>query len=86
VGLVQREVEAQGIPTVGLSLAREVSAQVRPPRTLFLRYPFGHPLGEPGNRAQQRRILLDALELLERAREPGVIVDAPYPWRRHRFE
>lgn len=86
MGLVQREVEAQGIPTVGFSIAREVSAQVRPPRTFFVRYPFGHPLGEPGNRAQQRRLLLDALDVLQTAREPGVIVDAPYPWRRHRFE
>jgi D-proline reductase (dithiol) PrdB len=83
---VQRAVEARGISTVGLSLAREVSERVRPPRTYFLRYPFGHPLGEPGNAAQQRRILLDALGLLESAAEPGAIVEAPYRWRRHSFD
>ena len=46
MGLVQRAIEAEGIPTVGISLLKEVTEKVRPPRTLFLRYPFGHPLGE----------------------------------------
>jgi D-proline reductase (dithiol) PrdB len=82
---VQREVERQGISTVGISLARNISERVRPPRTYFLRYPFGHPLGEPFHEAQQRRILDDALALLETAREPGTIIAAPYRWRRDRF-
>lgn len=77
--------EAAGISTVGISIAREISEQISPPRTYFLHYPYGHPLGEPGNEPQQRRILLDTLELLESASEPGKIVDAPYRWRRHRF-
>lgn len=82
---MQREVERQGISTVGISLARNISERVRPPRTYFLRYPFGHPLGEPFHEAQQRRILDDALALLETAREPGTIIAAPYRWRRDRF-
>lgn len=85
MGLVQREVERQGITTVGISLARQVSERVRPPRTYFVRYPFGHPLGEPFQAAQHRRILADALGLLEAVNEPGAIVDAPYRWRRHDF-
>lgn len=82
---MQREVERQGISTVGISLAREISARVKPPRTYFLRYPFGHPLGEPDNEPQQRRILSDTLGLLESAHAPGTIVDSPYRWRRHVF-
>jgi D-proline reductase (dithiol) PrdB len=82
---VQREVEQQGIATVGISLARRISEQVRPPRTYFLRYPFGHPLGEPFNEPQQRAIVNDALALLETVQEPGTIVDSPYRWRRHDF-
>jgi D-proline reductase (dithiol) PrdB len=71
--------------TVGITLAREISERVKPPRTYYLRYPFGHPLGEPYNERQQYRILSDTLALLETVSEPGVIVDAPYRWRRYDF-
>lgn len=83
---MQREVERQGISTVSISLARKISERIKPPRTYFLRYPFGHPLGEPCNENQQRRIFSDMLELLETVRIPGTIVDSPYQWRRHVFE
>jgi hypothetical protein len=85
VGLVQRAIEAEGIPTVGISILREVTEKVRPPRSVFLRYPFGHPLGEAFNVAQQRTILLDALAALETITEPGTILEPGYVWRRHRF-
>jgi hypothetical protein len=86
VGLIQRAIEAAGIPTIGISILKEVTQKVRPPRTLFLRYPFGHPLGEAFSVAQQRTILLDALKALETIAEPGTIVEPGYAWRRHRFE
>ena len=86
MGLVQRAIEAEGIPTVGISILKEVTEKVRPPRSVFLRYPFGHPLGEAFNVAQQRTILLDALNALEDIAEPGMIVEPGYRWRRHRFE
>ncbi len=78
-------IEASGIPTIGISLLKAVSQKVRPPRTMFLRYPFGHPLGEAFRVAQQRTILLDALQALETIAEPGAIVEPGYTWRRHRF-
>jgi len=86
VGLIQRAVEARGIPTIGITLQKEVTRKVKPPRALFLRYPFGHPLGEPFAVAQQRTILLDALTGLATIREPGTILEPGYRWRRHRFE
>lgn len=55
---------------------------MKPPRTLFLRWPFGNPCGEPGNRAQQRRVVLDMLEAVRGLGEAGAIVDLPYRWRR----
>jgi hypothetical protein len=85
VGLVQRVIEAEGIPTVGISLLKEVTQRVRPPRTVCLRYPFGHPLGQAFHIAQQRTILLDALKALETITEPGTILEPGYRWRRHRF-
>jgi D-proline reductase (dithiol) PrdB len=85
VGLIQRAVEARGIPTIGITLQREVTRRVKPPRALALRYPFGHPLGEAFAVAQQRTILLDALTGLVTIRVPGTILEPGYAWRRHRF-
>jgi D-proline reductase (dithiol) PrdB len=85
VGLVQRAIEALGIPTIGITLQKEVTRKVKPPRALYLRYPFGHPMGEAFARAQQRTILLTALEALATATQPGVILEPGWAWRRHRF-
>ncbi|HEY8369518.1 MAG TPA: hypothetical protein VIM86_09425 [Thermodesulfobacteriota bacterium] len=85
MGLIARVIEAAGIPTVCISLVREVTERVRPPRAVYLRWPMGHPLGEPGRPAQQRQVLEDALDLLVSASTPGVIVDLPYRWRRERY-
>lgn len=77
--------ESSGIATVGLSLNREISVKVGAPRTLYLRYPYGAPLGEPGNINQQRAILKEMLGTLSAIDEPGTIVDLPYRWRRDSF-
>ena len=85
MGLVQRAIEACGIPTIGITLQKEVTRKVKPPRALYLRYPFGHPMGEAFATAQQRTILVDALTALETLTEPGQIVEPGYRWKRHRF-
>ena len=85
MGLIQRVIEQAGIATIGITIVREYSEQVKPPRSVFLRWPFGHPLGEPFNRNQQRTIVLDCLEHLYAVDTPGTIIDLPYIWRRHDF-
>jgi len=85
VGLVQRAIEAAGVPTIGVTLQKEVTRRVRPPRALYLRYPFGHPMGEAFATAQQLTILMDALTALETVSVPGQIVEPGYRWKRHRF-
>jgi D-proline reductase (dithiol) PrdB len=85
VGLIQREIERVGIPTIGLSIVRDYSEKVKPPRTIFLRWPFGHPLGEPGNTLQQRAVLIEALRALYEIDVPGTIVDLPFRWRREKY-
>lgn len=84
MGLVQRAVEAAGIPTVGITLNKTVTSRVRPSRAVFLRYPFGHPMGEAFAIPQQVAILEDLLRTLETAR-PGTIAEPGYIWRRHQF-
>jgi D-proline reductase (dithiol) PrdB len=83
--LIQRAIEAEGIPTIGITLLKQVTQKVKPPRALYLRYPFGHPMGEAFQVHQQRTILLDALTALETITEPGTILEPGYRWRRHRF-
>ncbi len=85
MGLIQREIERAGIATIGISIVREFTEKVQPPRTVFLRWPFGHPLGEPGNSAQQRAVVLEALRALYQIEEPGTIIDLPFRWRREKY-
>lgn len=79
MGLVARVVEESGIPTVLVSTGRDLTAQVRPPRSAFVNFPMGNPFGAAHAPDQQRRILLDALELAQ-STQPGVLVDLPYEW------
>ncbi len=58
---------------------------LRPPRVAYARFPFGQPLGEPGNVDQQRVFIEDALELLTTATEPGTIEALPYRWCREDY-
>jgi hypothetical protein len=85
VGLIQRVIEQAGIPTIGISIVRNYSEKVRPPRTVALRWPFGHPLGEPDNIPQQRAVLLEAFRALETIETPGEIIDLPFKWRREDY-
>lgn len=73
-------VEESGIPTVVVSTGRDLSAQVRPPRTVFVNFPMGNPFGKPFDKVQQHTILLDALDALESMRHAGEIIDLPYQW------
>lgn len=85
MGLIARTLEAAGIATVSISLTKELTESVGVPRALFVRWPLGHPLGEPGNVAQQRTVIFDALQLLKRAQMPGIIAEPGYRWRRERY-
>ena len=71
--------------TVALGLVKEVAEAARAPRFLYLHWPFGHALGEPGHVAQQRTVLHDMLTMATRAPRPGLVVELPYRWRRHAY-
>lgn len=80
VGLIQRVLDEAGIPTISLTLVREITEQVKPSRALYLEHPFGHTLGDVGDTALQRRILLDCLDAAVNLTEPGTIRHLPYRW------
>ena len=54
--------------------------KVGAPRTLAIEFPFAYTLGLPKHPEQQRRVLLEALSVLESAAEPGTIVDSKEVW------
>lgn len=68
-------IEKSGIPTVSVSLLREVTERVDPPRALTVNRPLGYPLGAPHDPELQKRILIAALELLSRPAKAALIVD-----------
>ena len=70
VGLIQRAIEYAGITTVSLSLLREITEKIQPPRALYVPFPLGYPLGEPNNRELQTRIIRAAFSLLSRTDVP----------------
>jgi D-proline reductase (dithiol) PrdB len=76
-------IEEAGIPTVCISIVRKYTVEVGTPRAVFLRWPMGHPLGEPFNLKQQTIVLKRALHALEEITTPGIIIDLPYRWRRY---
>ena len=70
VGLIQGAIEREGISTVSISLLREVTDVIRPPRALFVPYPLGYPLGAPNDPELQHTIIARALSLLKRTDVP----------------
>jgi len=85
VGLIQREIERAGAPTIGISIVRKFTESVKPPRTVFLKWPFGHPLGEPFNASQHRAVLREVFKALADISVPGTIVEPPFRWKREKY-
>jgi hypothetical protein len=72
-GLISRVPEASGIPTVSLSINRQISEKILAPRAAFVKFPRGASFGEPHNRLQQMTILRELLLLLQTATTPDGI-------------
>lgn len=69
------QIESQDIATTVVGLVRPHLEKSKTPRGLFVPFQLGRPLGEPGDAGFQRRVLLAALALLERADGPVVLED-----------
>ena len=73
--------EQEGIPTVSISLIREHTVALDPPRALWVPFMLGRPFGVPNDAVFQRKVMLAALQLLERNSGPVLEdfpEDAPY--------
>ncbi len=68
-----------GTPTVLITVSPEVSAQMRPPRALYPSgFKVGNSLGKPGMRELQKKVLIDALNLLTKNVRPGSVEKVEY--------
>ena len=83
---MQRAIERRGIPTVSITVARDITEQVRPPRAVFVPFMMGHHFGVPFHRELQRRILLAALDRLTAAEQSGDLYPLPITWAQARRE
>jgi hypothetical protein len=81
VGLIAREIERRGIPTLSMSSARSITRAANPPRAVYLDFPLGHTAGKPHDPVGNRAILRAALGAFETLDRPGQIVDLPFEWR-----
>lgn len=68
--------ESEGIATTGISLVREITEAMQPPRMLWTSFPFGYPLGKPGDAAFQHQVIDAALALLH-CEDLPVLADFP---------
>ena len=78
MGVLSRALEKAGLVTVGVTLVREHTEKVKPPRALWVPYPYGRPLGEPKNAGLQHQVIRAALELYAAVDGP-VLVDFDDP-------
>jgi len=83
---VQRAIERRGIPTVSVTVARDVTEHLKPPRAAFVPFMMGHHFGVPFHRDLQRRIILEALDRLTHAEQSGEIHAIPVTWAQARRE
>jgi len=67
--------ETRGFATTVIGLGRYQMEQVQPPRGLWTPFQLGRPLGEPEDTPFQRRVLMQALNLLERRDGPVILED-----------
>jgi hypothetical protein len=50
------------------------------PRSAAIEFPFGRPVGEVGDTAGQRKVLLETLSVLAEAEKPGEIRHLSFTW------
>ncbi|MFQ5699340.1 MAG: hypothetical protein ACE5IL_13780 [Myxococcota bacterium] len=62
MGLIAREIEAAGVPTLAMTSAWDITRAVQPPRSAYVHRPLGHQTGTPGSLRSQVDTVRAALE------------------------
>ena len=80
-GLIAREIEEAGMSTIVLGSLKNVLKNVKPPRTVLVRFPFGQVFGASFDSASQKEILTECLIHLKSIKEPGEIAEFGFRWQ-----
>ena len=75
-----RVLEEKGISTLALTMTPEYNREVGIPRVAAIEYPYGRPLGEVNDIDGQRKVLMEALSVFEKAQKPGQVFHLPFTW------
>jgi len=78
VGLIQREIEKGGIPTISVTLSPVITRKVNVPRAVDFGFPLGHPFGFPNQKFLQRRLIRLLLTKMGTIDEKGTILTIPF--------
>lgn len=81
--MIARVLEERGLSTVSISLVREHTVKVKPPRAVWVPFPFGMSIGHRNDLTEQRAVLDLAFSTLEAEAGP-VLVDFAAADRRER--
>lgn len=63
-----------------LTVTPEFNREIGIPRVAAIEYPYGRPVGQVNDDEGQRKVLLEALSVLEKAQEPGQVFHLPFEW------
>ena len=72
MGALANYIERAGVATVSISLIREQSEVVKPPRALWVPFALGRPLGTANDPQFQKDVLRATFKMLETATEPTI--------------
>ena len=76
MGGLAHYLEEEGLATTQISLIREHTERIKPPRALWVPFDLGRPFGEPNDAAFQIRVITAAFALFDEKTGP-VLIDFP---------
>lgn len=77
--MLQRILDDQGFSTISLTQVAEITAIIKPSRSLFIAHPFGLTFGDVGDTATQNRVVDALLDAATSMSERG-IRDGGFTW------
>ena len=78
--VLARMFEQGGISTILVTMMPNWAERYGVPRAAAVEFPFGHPLGLPGQKVLQTAVIKDALKVLKEAPGPNTIVHLEHRW------
>ena len=78
--MLARTFEAAGMSTMLVTMMPYWAEKLGVPRTVGVEFPYGHPLGQPGDRQTQMGIVRAALVMVAEAKGPGEIREVDLVW------